>query len=365
MTLGRCSAITIKMMLCYQSLRPILFLLPPEKAHRAAIRALQTGVAPRSRFSHPSLATELAGFALPNPVGLAAGFDKNAECVAGALASGFGFVEIGTVTPRAQPGNPQPRLFRLTEHEAVINRLGFNNEGVNAAATRLAARKAKGMVGGNVGKNKDSTDATADYVAAMRVLYPHVDYITANISSPNTPGLRDLQQAGALRELIIALKQTRDELCAVGEKAKPIFIKIAPDNDDPMLEVIAEVALSEKLDGLIVSNTTLTREGVARHRFAGETGGLSGKPLMAFSTDRLRKTYQLTRGEIPLIGVGGIASAEDAYAKIRAGATAVQLYTALVYQGFGLVEKINRGLAGLLARDGFLHISDAVGADAR
>lgn len=337
-------------MSCYQTLRPLLFQLPPEKAHRAAIRALQLGLAPRSHFTHPSLATEIAGLKLPSPVGLAAGFDKNAECVEGALNAGFGFVEIGTVTPRAQPGNPVPRLFRLPEYEAVINRLGFNNEGAEAAARRLSTNRHGGVVGGNVGKNKDSIDALADYVSAMRNLYGFVDYIAANISSPNTPGLRNLQARSELQALVRGLHEARAQIMQeYGFPQKPIFVKIAPDNDAAALEAIAEVALEEKLDGLIVGNTTLDRDRIAGHRYAQEAGGLSGRPLMQKSTEILRQMHRLTQGKIPLIGVGGIASAEDAYEKLRAGATAVQLYTALVYQGFGLVEKINRGLVDLLA----------------
>lgn len=329
------------------------------------MRALSLGPACYARFDHSSLETSIAGLSLPNPVGLAAGFDKNAECVNGALAAGFGFVEIGTVTPRAQPGNPKPRVFRLIEEEALINRLGFNNDGMQETARRLEKRSATGIVGGNIGKNKDSADAIADYIAAMRTLYPRVDYITANISSPNTPGLRALQAADELRALVKALHSLRSALVDSGEKRKPIFIKIAPDNDDAALEAIADVALSEALDGLIVSNTTIDRDRVATSRYATESGGLSGKPLMQKSTETLRRVYALTKGKIPLIGVGGISSAEDAYAKIRAGASAVQLYTALVYQGFGLVEAINRGLADRFARDGFSMLKDAVGSERR
>jgi len=346
----------------YTALRPALFLLPPERAHRAAIQALQSGLVCASGFTHPSLATTVAGLSFRNPVGLSAGFDKNAECYAGALRAGFAHVEIGTVTPRAQPGNPQPRVFRIPEARAVINRLGFNNEGVEAAAARLATRRAgQGIIGGNIGKNKESADAVADYTVAMRVLYPQVDYITANISSPNTPGLRALQAGSELRALVVALHAVRTELVKNGEQAKPVFVKIAPDCDGAMLEAIAEVALSESLDGLIVSNTTLARDVVAELPNAGETGGLSGAPLFEPSTEVLRRMYGLTGGKIPLIGVGGVSSAEDAYAKIRAGASLVQLYTALVYEGFGLAERINRGLVKLLARDGFAHVADAVG----
>lgn len=345
----------------YSAFRPALFLLPPEQAHRAAICALQRGLVPPSRRDYPSLKTTVAGLTFGNPVGLAPGFDKNAECFEGALNSGFGFVEIGTVTPRAQPGNPQPRLFRLVEQEAIINRLGFNNEGMDAAAARLAKRSGRGIVGGNIGKNKESVDAIADYTTAMRALYPHVDYITANISSPNTPGLRALQASDELRALILALQDVRAALVTAGVTTKPLFVKIAPDCDEAMLEAIAQVAMETKLDGLIVSNTTLARDAVANSPHAKEAGGLSGKPLFAPSTEVLRKVYQLTQGKLPLIGVGGIASAEDAYAKIRAGASLVQLYSALVYQGFGLAGRINEGLEKLLARDGFASIADAVG----
>lgn len=403
----------------YTTLRPALFLLPPEKAHRAAICALQRGLAPRYTAQHASLVTRVAGLSFSNPVGLAPGFDKNAECFEGALAAGCGFVEIGTVTPKPQAGNPAPRVFRLTAQEAVINRLGFNNEGMDAAAARLAKfreaygwpcvggaeperserggavagavrppREALKIIGGNIGKNKESADAVADYTAAMRTLYPHVDYIAANISSPNTPGLRALQAADELKALIEALQTLRAELVAAGAPHRPIFVKIAPDCDDAMLEAIAQTALCTTLDGLIVSNTTLSRDGLALplpgggagwgsgitplltsplsggRDYSDEAGGLSGKPLFAPSTEVLRKIYKLTGGALPLIGVGGIASAEDAYAKIRAGASLVQLYTALIYQGFGLIGRINDGLAELLTRDGFSSVSEAVGRDA-
>lgn len=352
-------------MTIYSTLRPALFLLPPEKAHRAAICALQRGLVPASTRTHDRLKTTVAALPFANPIGLAPGFDKNAECFEGALRAGCGFVEIGTVTPRPQAGNPQPRVFRLVEHEAIINRLGFNNEGMDAAVARLSKRSGAGIVGGNIGKNKDSESAIADYTAAMRALYPHVDYITANISSPNTPGLRALQAADELKALIEALQSLRAELIAAGAPHRPVFVKIAPDGEDSLFEAIAEVARATKLDGLIVSNTTLSREAVAGSAHAKEAGGLSGKPLFGPSTTRLKQVYRLTGGSMPLIGVGGIASAEDAYAKIRAGASLVQLYSALIYQGFGLVPRINDGLAALLARDGFAKVADAVGVDAR
>lgn len=352
-------------MLPYALLRPLLFSMPPERAHRWAIHALRWGLVKKTAPSSASLRTRIAGLYLPNPVGLAAGFDKNAEAYAGALGAGFGFVEIGTVTPRAQSGNAQPRLFRLKRHEAVINRLGFNNEGAAAAAKRLSARESQGVIGGNIGKNKETVDAIADYLIAMRTIYVHVDYITVNISSPNTPGLRALQAGDELRALARALQNERSAMILAGDVKKPIFVKIAPDNDDESLRDIAKVAMEENIDGLIVSNTTLARDDVLGHRHANEQGGLSGKPLFAPSTHVLEKMYRYTRGQVPLIGVGGIRSAHDAYEKILAGASAVQLYTGLIYQGIGLLEKINRGLAQLLARDGFATVGEAVGKQIR
>jgi dihydroorotate dehydrogenase len=349
----------------YSLLRPAVFMLSPERAHRAAVAALARGFAPASYHSYPNLRTTVAGLTFDNPIGLAAGFDKNAECVAGALRVGFGFVEVGTVTPLAQPGNPAPRVFRLKDQEAVINRLGFNNEGVQAAVSRLAKRPLRGIVGGNIGKNKDSADAIADYVRGLHTLYPYVDYITANISSPNTPGLRALQAADELRALIEALQNKRAEWVNDGAPHRPIFIKVAPDGDDALFEAIAHVAHATQIDGLIVSNTTIRRDMIPASPEAQEQGGLSGKPLFALSTQRLRQLYQATEGAVPLIGVGGIASAEDAYEKIRAGASLVQLYTALIYQGFGLVERITSGLSQLLERDGFSRVEDAVGFDVR
>jgi dihydroorotate dehydrogenase len=347
----------------YSLLRPLLFTFPPERAHRLGIHALRLGLTPRSPFHDARLHVNLAGLSLPNPLGLAAGFDKNAEAFAGALRAGFGWVEIGTVTPRPQPGNPRPRLFRLVPEEAVINRLGFNNDGVEVATQRLAMRKTGGVVGGNIGKNKDSADAAADYVAAARALYPLVDYLTVNISSPNTPGLRDLQAATALERLMTALYALRSQFTLTGAARKPIFVKLSPDNDAETLRDIASLALAMKCDGLIISNTTIAREEIAHARLAAEAGGLSGKPLFARSTEVLKHIYRLTEGKIPLIGVGGIASAEDACQKIRAGATAIQLYTALIYQGFGLVEKINRGIVAQMEREGISSLAALIGKD--
>ena len=331
----------------YSFLRPLLFALPPEAAHRLAIHALQLRALLPAMPSDANEGVTIAGLHFPNRIGLAAGFDKNAECYKGALRAGFGFVEVGTVTPKPQLGNPMPRVFRLVAEEAVINRLGFNNAGVDAAVARLKKRKANdGIVGGNIGKNKDSEDAVADYVTGFYALYPWVDYITVNISSPNTPGLRNLQAADSLRALVKALHAARDVEVGRGLARKPIFVKIAPDNDDAALDAIAEVALDTALDGLIVSNTTLSRDGVAHALHGNEAGGLSGKPLMRLSTEALVKTYVRTQGKIPLIGVGGIASYHDVMAKLDAGASLVQLYSALIYQGVGLVKRMCKEMRG-------------------
>ena len=342
---------------------PLLRLLPPETAHRASIAALRAGIAPSpAERDPPSLHIALWGWEFPNPVGLAAGFDKNAEVPDALLRFGFGFVETGTVTPRPQPGNPTPRLFRLAADGALVNRLGFNNEGLDAVRARLAARRGQpGLVGANLGKNKESADAIADYVAGVRALGALADYLVVNVSSPNTPGLRDLQRKSSLIALIDALKSAR--ATAAAPDPPPLLLKIAPDLSDPERAEIAEAALETGIDGLVISNTTVARPAELRSPQASEAGGLSGKPLFAPSTSLLADMYRRTRGEIPLIGVGGIASGTDAYAKIRAGASLVQLYTALVYQGPGLVLRIKRDLAGFLARDGFASIAEAVGAD--
>ena len=343
---------------------PLLRALPPEAAHRATILALRAGVAPlRIAADPPSLGITLWNRRFPNPIGLAAGFDKNAEVPDAMLRFGFGFVETGTVTPQPQPGNPKPRLFRLAEDGALINRLGFNNQGLDAVRVRLAARRGRaGMVGANLGKNKDSTDAIADYVAGVRTLAAFAGYLVVNVSSPNTPGLRDLQRKASLLSLIAALKSVRAG--AVPVDPPPILLKIAPDLSEDERAEIAEAALEAGVDGLVISNTTVGRPAELRSRYAREAGGLSGKPLFAASTALVGVMRRLTRGRIPLVGVGGIASGADAYAKIRAGASLVQLYTALVYEGSGLVSRIKRDLAGFLARDGFASIAEAVGADA-
>ena len=343
---------------------PLLRLLPPEAAHRLSIRAIGAGCAPRAREADPaSLAVKLWRRDFPNPIGLAAGFDKDAEVPDALLAFGFGFVEIGTVTPRPQKGNPKPRLFRLAEDRAVINRLGFNSRGVEAAARRLAARRNKeGVVGANIGKNRSTHDDLGDYAEGVRVLAPFADYLTVNISSPNTPGLRDLQRKSAITRLIARLLEARAK--AAPRNPPPLLVKIAPDLSPEERADLAEVALSSGIDGLIIANTTVARPASLQSTAAHEPGGLSGRPLFAPSTALLAEMFRLTGGKLPLIGVGGIASGADAYAKIRAGASLVQLYTALVYEGPGLVQRIKRELAALLARDGFTSVMAAIGADA-
>lgn len=348
----------------YRFAGPLVRLLYPETAHTATMRLLKAGlVPPQPRVDHPSLRVRLWGRLFPNPVGLAAGFDKNAEVADAMLAQGFGFVEVGSVTPRPQPGNPRPRMFRLCEDEAIINRMGFNNQGLEAVAARLAARPRHGLVGANLGKNKDTEDAAADYEAGAARLAPLADYLVINVSSPNTPGLRALQGRAQLEALVGRTRAALDG--AMPEPGRPpLLLKIAPDLAAEDLADIAAVALAGALDGLIVSNTTIARPESLRSAHAGQTGGLSGAPLFAPSTEVLRTMYRLTAGRLPIIGAGGIASGGQAYAKIRAGASLVQLYSALVYQGPALVTRIKRELIGLLKRDGFASVAEAVGKDA-
>ncbi|MFX0547037.1 quinone-dependent dihydroorotate dehydrogenase [Roseovarius sp. S1116L3] len=330
----------------------------PERAHGLALRALRLGLVPLpGRVTSPRLACEVAGLRLDNPVGLAAGFDKNAEALAPLARAGFGMIEVGAVTPRPQPGNPRPRLFRLPEDRAVINRFGFNNQGMEAAATRLAQRPKGAVIGLNLGANKDSDDRAEDFARVLAHCGRHLDFATVNVSSPNTEKLRDLQGGAALTALLAGVM----EACAWLERPIPVFLKIAPDLDDAALAEIAEVAQRAGLSGIIATNTTLDRSGLSSvHR--DETGGLSGAPLFERSTRVLARLSQLTEGRMPLIGVGGVGSAEQAYAKIRAGASAVQLYSALVYEGLGLVPRIARGLDRLLEADGFDNVTEAVGA---
>ena len=336
-----------------------LHVLDPEDAHRFTIRALQAGLGPGSGADDPILATEVAGLRLPNCVGLAPGFDKNAEVFGPMLRAGFGFVECGTVTPLPQAGNPRPRLFRLSEDQAVINRMGFNNEGLEAFAGRLA-RRGPGIVGANIGANKEAEDRIGDYVTGLTRLWGLASYFTINISSPNTPGLRALQTKAALEELLGRLAQARDGLPAEGRV--PMFLKVAPDLEDGEVEAIVETVVANGLHGIIVSNTTITRPSLAS-KHAGEAGGLSGAPLTQLSTQMLGLFHHAAAGRVALIGAGGIGSGEDAYAKLRAGASAVQLYSAMVYGGPGLVTRIKRDLAACLRRDGFASVAAAVGVN--
>lgn len=336
-------------------LRPALFLIDPEQAHRLTIKSL--GLMPHGGPAKAgALATEVAGLTFPNPLGMAPGFDKDAEVPDAVLGLGFGFTEIGTVTPRPQPGNPKPRLFRLAGDRAVINRMGFNNGGLAPARERLAARKRRGIVGANVGANKDSTDRIADYIVGLRAFAPVADYVTVNISSPNTPGLRDLQGDKELADLLGAIAAEREA------DDPPVFLKVAPDLDPAAPGRIVEAVSRHGLAGIIVSNTTISRPPL-RSRHAAEAGGLSGAPLRDLAQQRLREFHAVTQGAVPLIGVGGIASAEDAWARIRAGASLVQLYSAMVYAGPGIARQITRGLERLMRRDGFASIADAVGSE--
>lgn len=336
----------------------VLHRVDPERAHGLSLRALQAGLVPLPGvITSARLATSVAGLALPNPVGLAAGYDKNAVALAPLSRSGFGFIEVGAATPRPQPGNPQPRLFRLTEDRAAINRFGFNNEGAEAIGVRLAARVRGAVpVGLNLGANKDSTDRAADFARVLALCGPHVDFATVNVSSPNTERLRDLQGRAALTALLAGVMETRAGLA----RKIPVFLKIAPDLTSDELAEIAEVALGSGLAGIIATNTTLSREGL-KSANAGQAGGLSGAPLFEKSTRVLAQLSKLTEGKLPLIGVGGIASAEDAYTKIRVGASAVQIYTAMVYQGLSLAAEVARGLDRLLQQDGFASVAEAVG----
>ena len=336
--------------------RPALFAIDPERAHRLTVRALALA-GRRGPHAAGALAIDVAGLGFPNPLGMAAGFDKDAEVPDQLLGLGFGFAEVGSITPRPQAGNPRPRLFRLVEDRAVINRMGFNNGGAEVARDRLVRRAGRpGIVGINVGANKDSEDRIADYVAMTRVMAPLASYLAVNISSPNTPGLRALQDEGALTGLLDAVIEAR------GTAGPPVFLKVAPDLESADIDAIARIALDRKLGALIVSNTTITRPALLSAN-ARENGGLSGAPLRDLAQQRLRNFRKATGGAIPLVGVGGIASAEDAWARIRAGASLVQLYSAMVYGGPGLPRRILRGLEALMRRDGFASIAEAVGSE--
>ncbi|MEL6644358.1 MAG: quinone-dependent dihydroorotate dehydrogenase [Pseudomonadota bacterium] len=333
----------------------VLRKLDPEAAHGLALRGV--GLLPLpGPVTSPRLATSLAGLALPNPVGLAAGFDKNATALAPLMRAGFGFLEVGAATPLPQPGNARPRLFRLSEDRAAINRFGFNNDGADAIAHRLTKRPPGIPVGLNLGANKESADRAGDFARVVERCGPHVDFATVNVSSPNTEKLRDLQGKAALAALLEGVFAARDAL----PQSIPVFLKIAPDLDDAALADIAEIALHSDIAAVIATNTTLRRDGL-QSRHAGEAGGLSGAPLFEMSTRVLARLSDLTDGDVPLIGVGGVASGADAYAKIRAGASAVQLYTAMVYHGISLAARIARDLDALLERDGFSSVAAAVG----
>lgn len=332
--------------------------IDPERAHGLSIKALGAGLVPLAGVvTSARLATSVAGLSLPNPVGLAAGFDKNAEVVEPLCRAGFGFVEVGAATPRPQAGNPKPRLFRLSEDRGVINRFGFNNQGAAVIGARLAARKHGPVpVGLNLGANKDSADRAADFAAVLAACGPYVDFATVNVSSPNTEKLRDLQGRAALSALLAGVMQVRASLV----RPIPIFLKIAPDLSEAELAEVAEVALASGLAGIIATNTTLAREGL-KSANAAQTGGLSGQPLFEKSTRVLALLSKLTEGRLPLIGVGGIGSAAEAYTKILVGASAVQLYSALVYGGLSLAAEIARGLEDYLQRDGYASVAEAVG----
>lgn len=348
----------------FKALRPAIHALDPERAHRLTIAALQAKPGRQTRSYPHSLAVELAGLRFPTPLGLAAGFDKDAEVPGAMLSLGFGHVEVGTLTPFPQAGNPQPRLFRLTEDSAVINRMGFNNGGLEAAHGRLLKRAAQcppGIVGVNVGANKDSDDRIADYRLGVSAMAGVADYITINISSPNTPGLRNLQAKGQLEALLEAVAaERRDSDPSV--PLTPVFLKVAPDLEDGDHERIVRAALDNGIAALIVSNTTISRPPLLSSH-AAESGGLSGAPLRQLALSQLRRFHAVAGGALPLIGVGGIGSAQDAWDRIRAGASLVQLYSALVYEGPGLAQRINRDLLTLMQLDGFASIAEAIGSE--
>ena len=341
----------------YSLIRPALFLLDPERAHGLAIAALKLLPPGKPAPDGGSLAIRVAGLSFPNPLGMAAGFDKNAEVPDALLGVGFGFAEVGSITPLPQAGNPKPRMFRLVEDRGVINRLGFNNEGADAALRRLERRLGTpGIVGINIGANKDSADRIADYVAMTEVMAPLASYLAVNISSPNTPGLRALQDGAALTGLLDAV------LAARGPSQVPVFLKVAPDLTPADIDAISRIAIDKGLAALIVSNTTISRPPL-RSRYAGESGGLSGAPLRELAQQRLRDFRKASGGAIPLVGVGGIASAEDAWARIRAGASLVQIYSAMAFDGPDIARRIVHGLERLMKRDGFASIAEAVGSE--
>ena len=343
--------------------RPLLRTLDPETAHALALNALKFAPIPRAAPDDEKLRVQAFGLTFPNPVGLAAGFDKNAEVTDALLRLGFGFVEAGGVTPQPQPGNPRPRLFRLDADEAVINRLGLNSEGAETVARRLAARSASGIVGINIGANKDTVDRAADYVACIEALAAHVDFLTVNVSSPNTPGLRNLQQASALDELLARVIDAR-ERAAIGSKPRPVLLKIAPDLTLGDLDDVVGVARRHRIDGMVVGNTTITRPNLRESAKANEAGGLSGRPLFALSTRMLAEAYVRAEGAFPLIGTGGVDSGAATFAKIKAGASLIQLYSGLIFRGIGLIAAIKKDLLDFLRIGRLDSLADAVGRDA-
>lgn len=345
--------------------RPFAGLIDPEEAHRLAINALKLFPPLAAGRDDPRLRVSAFGLDFPNPIGVAAGFDKNAEVPDAILRLGFGFAEVGTLTPKPQGGNPRPRVFRLPAAQGLINRLGFNNEGFAAGIRRLQARARRGgIVGVNVGANKDSSDRVADYVQGIGAFAGVASYLVVNVSSPNTPGLRDLQGAAALDDLLARVLEARDRAAADAGR-KPVLLKISPDLSLSELDDVTATAGRRGVDGMIVSNTTLSRPALLRDAHAQETGGLSGRPLFSLSTLMLKQTFQRIGDDVPLIGVGGVDSDEAAWAKITAGATLVQLYSGMIYRGFGLAGKIKQGLRKRLTRLGYASIADAVGAEAR
>lgn len=347
----------------YKFLKPFLFRMDEEKAHNLAIKALKYNLLPKRKLpQYNSLEIKVMNINFASPIGLAAGFDKNAECIQGLKEQGFAFAECGTVTPLPQLGNDKPRLFRLIDDGAIINRMGFNNKGLDYFCNNLKNRPQDFILGSNIGKNKLSSDAAADYLLCLTKIYNYCDYVTVNISSPNTPNLRDLQRKQDLQILLQAINNKRQELQKIHNKYTPILLKIAPDISDKEAEDIVEEVLANKIDGIIVSNTSLSRDGL-KSQSKNEAGGLSGKPIFAKSTDLLKIIYKLTNGKILLIGVGGVTNGMDAYIKIKAGASLVQIYSSLIYHGFDVIHKINSELDALLKYDNFANIKDAVGVE--
>jgi dihydroorotate dehydrogenase len=353
----------------YQFFRPLIFKIEPEKAHNLALNYLKFLPKFSSLLSMPkdyeNLNNSLWNLNFLNPIGMSAGFDKNAEIIMPLFNFGFGFVEAGTTTPIAQTGNDQPRIFRLVEDQAIINRLGFNNLGANYFYDNLKKihRNSSQIIGVNIGKNKDTIDASADYILLLEKFYDHADYITINISSPNTKNLRDLQDESLLNDFLQKISQCKNNLQKISHKNTPILLKIAPDLELEQQKNIAKIVMDNAIDGIIISNTTIARNFNLKNSKSVESGGLSGKPLFEKSNEVLRNFYRLTDGKIPLIGVGGISSAQDAYTKIKNGASLVQIYSAFIYQGFALVEEIKKQLSENLEKDGFKNISEAIGCD--